>query len=80
MPRHQITTYAILTPEWRLDLLEKIRARREARIAVGLPPDSLEPEEEEEQDGTMADTEEEDTCEADLAPPATGFAMLEALA
>ena len=42
-----------MTPERRLMLLEKIRARRVARIAVGLPPDALDPEkelEEEEED------------------------------
>ena len=42
-----------MTPERRLMLLEKIRARRVARIAVGLPTDALEPEkelEEEEED------------------------------
>ena len=36
----------MLTPERRLELLEEILARPEARITTGLPANSLEPEEE----------------------------------
>lgn len=35
-----------LTPERRLKLLEQIRARHETRIAVGLAPNAVDPEEE----------------------------------
>ena len=42
MARQRIITYAMLTLELRLQLLEEIQARREAQIATCLPPDSLE--------------------------------------
>ena len=47
----------MLTPECRLLLLEQIQACRPARFAAGLPPDSPEEEEDEEQlpDGDMED-------------------------
>ncbi|KAE8775900.1 Disease resistance protein RPM1 [Hordeum vulgare] len=38
-----------LTVERRLQLLEKIRARHEARISVGLPPDEVDSEEEDKE-------------------------------
>ena len=47
-PRRRVRSEPFLTPERRLELLEQIRARREARIAAGLPPDAVDPEEEDE--------------------------------
>ena len=89
MARQRITTYAMLPPECRFKLLEEIRARREARIAAGLPPDSPEQQEEEEEqeqedaeqqalDAAMEDTAPEEEGEADPAPPAAGFGMADA--
>lgn len=43
------TTYAMLTPERRLQLLEEIGARCATRFTTGLPPDSYESSEEEQQ-------------------------------
>lgn len=61
MARQRITTYTMLTPERWLELLEQIRARREAWIEAGLPSDSPEPgEEEEEREATMKDAEPEE--------------------
>lgn len=45
-----ITTYAQLSPERCLQIEAEMQARRAARIAVGLPPDSPETEEEEEEE------------------------------
>ena len=47
MARQKKTTYAMLTPERHFRIEEEIWARRVARIVAGLPPDSLEPVEEE---------------------------------
>ena len=47
--RRKITTYAILTPERRRQIVEEIQARRATCIAVGLSPDSREPKEEVEE-------------------------------
>lgn len=44
MDQQRITTYVTFTPERRLELLEEIQARCAARIAAGLPLDSLERE------------------------------------
>lgn len=60
MARQRITTYAMLPPECRFKLLEEIRARREARIAAGLPPDSPEQQEEEEEQEQEEEEEEEE--------------------
>ena len=49
-PRRRVRSEPFLTPERRLELLEQIRARREARIAAGLPPDAVDPEEELEEE------------------------------
>jgi hypothetical protein len=49
MVQQKITTYAMLTSERQRQIAEEIQARRAARIAVGLPPDSSKPEEEEQQ-------------------------------
>ncbi|EMS48582.1 ATP-dependent zinc metalloprotease FTSH 9, chloroplastic/mitochondrial [Triticum urartu] len=57
-PRHRMRSYPFLTPEHRLQLLEQIRARREARIAAGLPLDVVDPEEE------LEEEEEEDVGNA----------------
>ena len=49
MVRIKITYYTMFTPERRYEIQQEIRARQAAhaaRIAVGLPPDSPEPEEE----------------------------------
>ncbi|XP_073353954.1 MYB-like transcription factor EOBII [Aegilops tauschii subsp. strangulata] len=45
-PCRRLRSEPFLTPESRLELLEQIRARRDAQIATGLPPDPLHPEEE----------------------------------
>ena len=50
MVRSKITYYAMLTLERRAEIQQEIRVRqaaRAARVAVGLPSDSPEPEEEE---------------------------------
>ena len=57
-PRRRVRSEPFLTPERRLELLEQIRARREARIAAGLPPDAVDPEEELEEE--EEEPEEED--------------------
>jgi hypothetical protein len=89
MARQRIATYAMLTPERRLELLEKTRARRAARIAVGLHPDSLEQEEKEEEqkqvpnagmEDAKPEEEKENQGKADLTPPDAGFSMADALA
>ncbi|KAE8815248.1 hypothetical protein D1007_07378 [Hordeum vulgare] len=48
MVRRLITTNVQLTPERRLQIEAEIQARRAARIAAGLPPDTPETEEEEQ--------------------------------
>ncbi|EMS66480.1 Omega-hydroxypalmitate O-feruloyl transferase [Triticum urartu] len=59
MPRRRrVRSEPFLTPERLLELLEQIWARRKARIAAGLPPDALDPEEELEEEAE--DDEEED--------------------
>ena len=40
--------HPFLSPEHRLELLERIRARHKARITAGPPPDAMDPEEAEE--------------------------------
>ena len=59
-PLRRVRSEPFLTPERRLELLEQIRARREARIATGLPLDAVDPEEELEE---KEDREEEDESE-----------------
>lgn len=49
-PRQRVRSEPFLTSERRLELLEHIQARREARIATGLPYDAVDPKEEEEED------------------------------
>ena len=51
-------------PERRLELLEQIRARREARIAAGLPPDAVDPEEELEEEEEENEPKEDDVGDA----------------
>lgn len=55
MVRQQITAYKMLTPQRRSEILVEIEARRAARIAGGLPPDTP------EQDETVGDKAEQDT-------------------
>ena len=55
LPRRRVRSEPFLTPECRLELLEQIRARREARVAAGLPPDAVDPEKEKE-DEDVGDT------------------------
>ena len=52
-------------PERRLELLEQIRTRREARIAAGLPPDVVDTEEELEEEQEEEEKEEDETEEED---------------
>ncbi|VAH61750.1 unnamed protein product [Triticum turgidum subsp. durum] len=59
-PRHRMRSYPFLTPERRLQLLEQIRARREARIAAGLPLDVVDPEEELEEEEDVGDARDAD--------------------
>nr|XP_020166317.1 U3 small nucleolar RNA-associated protein 25 homolog [Aegilops tauschii subsp. strangulata] len=58
-PRCRVRSEPFLTPERRLELLEKIRARREAWIAAGLPPDEVDLKEELEEEEEDEDEEEE---------------------
>jgi hypothetical protein len=63
-PRRRVRSEPFLTPERRLELLERILARREVRIAVGLPPDVVDPEEEvEEEEEEVVEEEEDDEVE-----------------
>ena len=59
-PRRRVRSKPFLTPECRLELLEQIRARRQARIAAGLPPDAVDPDEELEVEEEEEEEEEDD--------------------
>ena len=48
MAKNKITTYVMLTPEYRYQIEQEILARCTVRIAGRLPLDSPEPEEDEE--------------------------------
>ncbi|KAE8791625.1 hypothetical protein D1007_33941 [Hordeum vulgare] len=82
MVRRRITTCAQLTSERRMQIKAEIQARHAARIAAGLPPDSLETkkEEEKEPEGEVLDAMEEDEPEEDDHPEvhAPGLNMAEA--
>ena len=82
MVRSKITYYDMLTPERRYEIQQQIRAREAehaARIAVGLPPDSPEPEEEEEQQPMeVEEAEEPDQQEPDQQVPAFTMEQAEA--
>ena len=79
MGQQQSITYVMLTSERRLQLLEEIQTRHAAWIAVNLPPDSLEHEEEEQQ-ASEAHMEGEEEVGADPTPPATRFGIGDAQA
>ena len=59
-PRRRVRCQPFLTPERRLELLERILNRREARIAAGLPSDVVDPEEESEEEEVEVEEEEGD--------------------
>nr|XP_020171539.1 protein TsetseEP-like [Aegilops tauschii subsp. strangulata] len=65
MPRRQIITCTMLTPEHRLQLLEEIQVRQADRVAAGFPPDSPEPKDEKDQTGK---DEEEEAMEPEPEP------------
>ena len=84
MARQRITTYAMLTPECRLQLEEEIWDRLVAHVAGGLPSNLLEPKEETQYHPEVkqdprpmegADPEANDTTEAKEEEPTVGFAM-----
>ena len=80
MVRSKITYYAMLTPERRYKIQQQIQAReaaRAARIAVGLPPDSPEPEEDKEEQLSKL-MEVADPKEDEVEQPAPGFNMAKA--
>ena len=62
-PRRRVRNHQFLTPERRLKLLEQIRARREARIPAGIPPDAVDLKEEKEE-VVVDEPEEEDVGDA----------------
>ena len=65
MVRSKITYYAMLMPERRCEIQQEIEARQAARaahIAAGLPPDSLEPKEEEQ----LGEEEEEEMASMEM--------------
>ncbi|KAI5009684.1 hypothetical protein ZWY2020_011821 [Hordeum vulgare] len=78
MVHRRITMYAMLTPERRMHLEAEIQARRAARIAVGQPPDSLEPEEEQPKEELSKPMEEDEADEDKEDQPAPGLNMAEA--
>ena len=80
MARQRITTYAMLAPERRLELLEEIQARHEARIAAGLPPEPEQQEEDAEQQvlDTAWRMRSQRRKARQIRRPAAGFSMADA--